>query len=167
MKDGECFRAMVSFALSFEEVKDYDPRKPEHFATGLPFALMLADSEAIGLVMEELDRNGLKWINRVSNLKKILAKVRVFFDKRLMKSSKIDDIDVVEIAKHNSQEHLALFFEVVMTVLLASDFKEQYIQRIMTLEEDVQKTFVEIIKKTSQEEDTFRSTNSALVELED
>lgn len=84
----------------------------------------------------------------MSNLKKILTKIHSFLELVNEKTDRIKDIDVVEIAKHTSPEHLAKLFEVVISVLMKSAQKEKYIQLIMTLDESAQNTFVEIIQNS-------------------
>ena len=80
---------------------------------------------------------------------------------------RIADIDVVEIAKHASQDHLGRFFELVVAVLMNSAGKERYIQLIMTLEETVQNTFVEIIRNTLDRQAFPAQQNSSLNRLEE
>lgn len=75
---------MLHFAHKFYEIQDLNPTKPEHFCTGIPFALMLIDSQSIELSEEDLDHRCPKWINKVSNLKKIFTKIGVFYDRRMM-----------------------------------------------------------------------------------
>ena len=159
------YKALVAFSFSFMEIREYNPHKPQHFASGLPFAIMLADCESIDINPEEIDHKSPKWIVKVSNLKKILTKVQIFYDKRMMQVEKLSDIDVVEIAKHHSEEHISKFFEVVMTVLLASERKQHYVEIIMGLEEGIQKTFVEIIKRTKMNEQAIAEQNRKVVEL--
>ncbi len=167
MNDTDFWKAMVAFALTFPEIKNYSRLESDCFTDGLPFCHMLVHSKVIDISADDLDRHCAKWINKVSNLRKILAKIKPFFEKRLLKTDKIEDIDVVEIAKHASQEQLLRFFEVVMTVLLSSPSKEHYIQCIMDLDSSVQKTFVEIIRNSNPLEDSLRQENSTIVELED
>ena len=50
-----------------------------------------------------------------------------------------------------------------MTVLLNSSRKDHYIQLIMGLDVSAQKTFVEIIKNSSQEEHSVFQENSVIV----
>lgn len=156
MNDTDFWKAMVSFAFTFPEIKSYSHLEPEHFTDGLIFCQMLAHSKMLDLSLDDLDRNCAKWINKIANLKKILTKIKPFFEKRLLKTDKIEDIDVVDMAKHASQEQILRYFEVVMTVLLCSPSKEHYIQSIMDFDPSVQKTFVEIIRRTNPIDDTLR-----------
>lgn len=152
----EFCQAMVAFASNFPQTKDEPHLEAQSFTDGLIFCEMLVHSKVIDISEDELDRKCIKWISKVSNLKKILMKIRPFYDKKMLRTDKIEDIDVVEIAKNNSHEHLVRFFEVVMTVLLLSPSKQHYIEIIMGLEAPVQKAFVEIIKNSNPEEDCLR-----------
>lgn len=167
MSANDFCQAMVAFAGTFPESRDYSNLETHSFTDGLLFCSMLTHSKSIDIAADDLDSRCSKWINKVSNLKKVLLKIRPFYEKRMLRTDKIDDIDVVEIAKHASPEHLIRFFEVVMTVLLLSPSKQHYIQTIMDLDPAVQKTFVEIIKNSTSEEDSLRQENSTIVELED
>ena len=44
------------------------------------------------------------------------------------------DIDLIEIAKHESSTHILRFFELVVAVFMQSEHKEDYIQTIMHLD---------------------------------
>jgi len=56
---------------------------------------MLIDSESIEISLEDLDLKCPKWINKVSNLKKIFGKIGTFYDRRMLSKDKIEEIDVV------------------------------------------------------------------------
>ena len=53
-----------------------------------------------------------------------------------------------------------------MTVLLASDQKQHYIEMIMTLDDHIQKTFVSIIKRTKVKEQLIIEENKRIVEMQ-
>jgi hypothetical protein len=57
--------------------------------------MILSSTQHYELSFDDLDQKCNKWTNKVSNLKKILVKVRTFFEKKILKTDKIDDIDVV------------------------------------------------------------------------
>jgi len=84
--------------------------KLDHYADGMPFAQMLISSNTVNLSLDELELNTDKWIVKISNLKKILNKVEVLFESKNIKTERISKIDVVEIAKNNSVQDLAMFF---------------------------------------------------------
>jgi uncharacterized protein YdcH (DUF465 family) len=167
MRDKEICEAMIKFALKFSENQEYENLRLEHFTDGLPLAHMLISSDTIGLSLDELDINTVKWITKVSNLKKILSKIHSFLEAVNEKTDRIKDIDVVEIAKNTSLEYLARLFEVVVSVLMNSTGKERYIQLIMTLDETIQNTFVEIIQNSLDQQIFPSQQNSNIFRLEE
>lgn len=50
------------------------------------------------------------------------------------KSVRTKDVDLIEIAKHDSSEHIQRLFELVISVFMQSPHKEDYIQTIMRLD---------------------------------
>ena len=56
------------------------------------------------------------------------------------------DIELIEIAKHESTTHILRFFELVVAVFMHSPHKEDYIQTIMHLDERSQQALVEIVQ---------------------
>lgn len=80
MKGADICRAMVPFALKFRENADRGSLTLADFADGIPFAHILIDSDATSLSLDELEAGSTKWINKVSNLKKILSKITAFME---------------------------------------------------------------------------------------
>jgi chromosome segregation ATPase len=67
------------------------------------------------------------------------------------KQVRTKDIDLIEIAKHDSSEHLQRFFELVVAVFMQSPHKEDYIQTIMALDERQQQALVVIVQNAISE----------------
>lgn len=77
------------------------------------------------------------------------------------------DIDLIEIAKHDSSEHIQRLFELVIAVFMQSLHKEDYIQTIMRLDERSQQALVVIVQNAIDERLTDSSegaTHNKLLE---
>jgi hypothetical protein len=83
-------------------------------------------------------------------LKRILAKIDAYIGDG-GKSIKTKDIDLIEIAKHDSTENILRFFELVIAVFMQSPHKEEYIQTIMKLDERSQQALVVIVQNAIDE----------------
>lgn len=59
---------------------------------------------------------------------------------------KLDDLDLIDLCKFEDEGQLIRMFELVMSLLIDSFNKDEYIQRIMELQESSQEHFVELIK---------------------
>jgi hypothetical protein len=70
------------------------------------------------------------------------------------------DIELIEIAKHDSATHILRFFELVVAVFMQSPHKEDYIQTIMHLDERSQQALVEIVQNAIGERLVDSSRNS-------
>ena len=78
-------------------------------------------------------------------MKKIVQKIETYVSDN-SKQVKTKDIDLIEIAKHNSSEHIQRLFELVIAVFMQSPHKEEYIQTIMRLDERSQQALVVIVQ---------------------
>ena len=124
---------MLKFAGKFPQVVALGDLTLERMSDGMALGLILLDGNTCNLSVEELEQGRSKWIGRVSNLKKLLLKMEDVLEDRKEKSDLIEEIDVVEIAKHHSSEHLARFFEVVVALLMGGPHKQRYVTMIMQL----------------------------------
>ena len=136
---------MLQLAGKFPQVAALGDPSLERMSDGMAFGLMLLDGNTCNLSVEELEQGRSKWIGRVSNLKKLLLKMGDVLEERKEKTDPIAEIDVVEIAKHHSPDHLARFFEVVVTLLMGGPHKQRYVTMIMALPQDIQNTFFHLI----------------------
>ena len=67
------------------------------------------------------------------------------------KSIRTKDVDLIEIAKHDSSEHILMFFELVVAVFMLSGRKEEYNQTIMRLDEKSQQALVVVVQNAIHE----------------
>ena len=67
------------------------------------------------------------------------------------KSIRTKDVDLIEIAKHDSPEHILRFFELVVAVFMLSGRKEEYIQTIMLLDEKIQQALAVVVHNAIDE----------------
>ena len=91
-----------------------------------------------------------RWIERLTNLKKLVQKMEIYVGES-GKQVKTKDIDLIEIAKHDSSEHIQRLFELVIAVFMQSPHKEDYIQTIMRLDERSQQALVVIVQNAIDE----------------
>ena len=124
--------ALLAYASTFS----YQHRKLTQlaeFSSGLVFGHMLATVEHFPLGDKDLEVDCPRWIERLTNLKKLVQKMEIYVGES-GKQVKTKDIDLIEIAKHDSSEHIQRFFELVIAVFMQSPHKEDYIQTIMRLD---------------------------------
>jgi len=95
MQSTDICRAMLQFASKFKELEHSSRLELRDFADGLPFAHMLIAAKSLDLSIDELEHNTNKWIVRVGNLKKILAKINSTLPLPSTNSDLFGDIDVV------------------------------------------------------------------------
>ncbi len=75
------------------------------------------------------------------------------------------DIDLIEIAKHESADQILRFFELVIAVFMQSPHKEEYIQTIMRLDERSQQALVVIVQNAIDERLTDHPTPNSQQQL--
>lgn len=111
------------FTRTFDRYKHESFLNLKTFSDGLPFAFMLSSIEYFVGIPEELEVDAEKWTQKLANLKKLIAKMETYVETQGQKSLRINDLELVEIAKNNSQEEILKFFEVVVAVLMKTEEK--------------------------------------------
>lgn len=142
--------ALMEFASTFHPYQEANITTMAHFSNGLVFGHMLATVEHFPLHERELETECPRWIERLTNLKKLVQKIEVYVGES-SKQVRTKDIDLIEIAKHDSSEHIQRLFELVIAVFMQSPHKEDYIQTIMRLEERSQHALVVIVQNAIDE----------------
>ena len=101
--------ALLSFASTFSPYNRNSLTEMSQFSNGIVFTHMLATVEHFPLALRELEVETSRWIERLTNLKKIVQKVELYVGES-GKSVRTKDIDLIEIAKHDASEHIQRFF---------------------------------------------------------
>lgn len=89
----------------------------ESLANGQIFSRMLLHAQGFRFVFGEFQENPSNWIHKLSNLKLIAKKVAQYFEYKLGKGIKTNDINFIEIAKNNKKTEILKLFEVVLATL--------------------------------------------------
>jgi len=86
---------MLQFVARFPQTKGLGEPSLEMLSDGVAFALMLTDADPCLVSLEDIEQGKVKWIGRVSNLKKILLKMQDYLEEKGDKTDHFRDIDVV------------------------------------------------------------------------
>jgi|JI9StandDraft_1071089.scaffolds.fasta_scaffold159096_1 hypothetical protein len=142
--------ALLEFASTFPPYDRAPLTQMSQFSSGLVFAHLLASVDHFPLSQRDLELECPRWIEKLTNLKKIVQKIESYVGEgNKLVSTK--DIDLIEIAKHDSSEHIQRLFELVIAVFMQSPHKEDYIQTIMRLDERSQQALVVIVQNAIDE----------------
>jgi hypothetical protein len=83
----------------------------------------------------------------VGNLKLIIQLLDSFYRTVLKKPWPKDSIDLIEIAHQKNEDQIVSLFMVILAAAIESESKQVFIGKILTLPEDSQVVFVEVIKR--------------------
>ena len=156
--------ALLAFASTFSPYQHRKLTNLNEFSSGLVFGHMLATVEHFPLGERQLQTDCQRWIQRLTNLKKLVQKIEVYVNDS-GKQVKTKDIDLIEIAKHDSSEHIQRLFELVIAVFMQSPHKQEYIQTIMRLDQRSQQALVVIVQNAIDERLSDISQNHSNVKM--
>lgn len=152
--------ALLEFASTFPPYDRAPLVQMGQFSDGLVFANLLASVEQFPLSQRDLELECPRWVEKLTNLKKVVQKIEVYVGEgNKLVSTK--DIDLIEIAKHSSSVHIQRLFELVIAVFMQSPHKEDYIQTIMRLDERSQQALVVIVQNAIDERLTDSSEGAS------
>lgn len=143
--DRDIEHGIICFANSFPPYSSSPLNSLSEFANGAVFARLLGTLDAIAFHPKDFEGETGRWVEKLTILKKLMQRMESYAAEQ-GKSIRTKDVELIEIAKHDSPEHILGFFELVVAVFMLSARKEDYIQTIMRLDEQSQQALVVVVQ---------------------